>query len=64
MDFLSWLGMARFIRMGRLMLAVGVLPCPLTFLCTDFISEFYGKRRADFVVSVGLLVNGLVLGTL
>lgn len=46
------------------MLAVGVLPYPLTFLCTDFISEFYGKRRADFVVSVGLLVNGLVLGTL
>jgi uncharacterized PurR-regulated membrane protein YhhQ (DUF165 family) len=41
-----------------------VLPYPLTFLCTDFISEFYGRRRANFVVTVGLLINGLVLGTL
>ena len=38
-------------------LAVGVLPYPLTFLCTDLISEFYGKRRANFVVWVGLLLN-------
>lgn len=38
-------------------LAVGVLPYPITFLCTDFISEFYGRRRANFVVLVGLLLN-------
>lgn len=37
--------------------AVGVLPYPLTFLCTDFISEFYGRRRANFVVFIGLLLN-------
>ncbi len=37
--------------------AVGVLPYPLTFLCTDLISEFYGRRRANFVVWVGLLLN-------
>ena len=37
--------------------AVGVLPYPLTFFCTDLISEFYGRRRANFVVFVGLLVN-------
>jgi uncharacterized integral membrane protein (TIGR00697 family) len=36
---------------------VGVLPYPLTFLCTDFISELYGKRRANTVVWVGLLLN-------
>ena len=36
---------------------VGVLPYPLTFLCTDFISEFYGKKRANTVVWVGLLLN-------
>lgn len=40
---------------------VGVLPYPLTFLCTDFISEFYGKRRANIVVWVGLLLNLWVL---
>lgn len=37
--------------------AVGVLPYPITFLCTDLISEFYGRRRANFVVFVGLLIN-------
>jgi len=37
--------------------AVGVLPYPLTFLCTDLISEFYGQKRANFVVWVGLLLN-------
>lgn len=37
--------------------AVGVLPYPLTFLCTDLISEFFGRRRANFVVLVGLLLN-------
>jgi uncharacterized integral membrane protein (TIGR00697 family) len=40
---------------------VGVLPYPLTFLCTDFISELYGKRRANMVVWVGLALNIWVL---
>lgn len=38
-------------------LAVGVLPYPVTFLCTDLISEFYGRRRANWVVMVGLMLN-------
>jgi uncharacterized PurR-regulated membrane protein YhhQ (DUF165 family) len=38
-------------------LAVGVLPYPITFLCTDLISEFYGRRRAGWVVTVGLILN-------
>ncbi|MGI9517222.1 MAG: VUT family protein, partial [Pirellulaceae bacterium] len=38
-------------------LAVGVLPYPITFLCTDLISEFYGRRRANWVVTVGLILN-------
>lgn len=37
--------------------AIGVLPYPITFLCTDLISEFYGRRRANWVVSVGLILN-------
>ncbi|MBE9467436.1 MAG: queuosine precursor transporter [Bacteroidetes bacterium] len=36
---------------------IGVLPYPITFLCTDFISELYGKRRANTVVWVGLFLN-------
>jgi uncharacterized PurR-regulated membrane protein YhhQ (DUF165 family) len=42
-------------------LTLGVLPYPLTFLCTDFISELYGRRRANTVVMVGLLLNVWVL---
>jgi uncharacterized PurR-regulated membrane protein YhhQ (DUF165 family) len=37
--------------------AVGVLPYPVTFLCTDLISEFYGRKRANFLVWVGLGLN-------
>lgn len=40
---------------------IGVLPYPITFLCTDFISEFYGKKRANTVVWVGLILNIWVL---
>ncbi len=64
---LNILGISRFIKLGELTtgggtplvfaIAVGVLPYPLTFLCTDFICEFYGRRRANFVVFVGLLLN-------
>lgn len=65
MTMLNILGVTRFLDLsfevfGRkipLPLAVGVLPYPLTFLCTDFMSELYGRRRANFVVWVGLLVN-------
>ncbi|MFQ5805584.1 MAG: queuosine precursor transporter [Phycisphaerae bacterium] len=63
---LNVLGITRFIRFGTVTwagwnftfaVAVGVLPYPITFLCTDFISEFYGRRRANLVVLVGLLLN-------
>ncbi len=64
MTMLNVLGITRFIHIGPLALAVGVLPYPLTFLCTDFISEFYGRRRANFVVWVGLVLNVVVIGFL
>ena len=65
MTLLNVLGVARFIDLSfeiggyriPLALAVGVLPYPLTFLCTDFISEIYGRARANFVVWVGLGLN-------
>ncbi len=64
MTMLNILGITRFIHIGPLALAVGVLPYPLTFLCTDFISEFYGRRRANFVVWLGLSLNIFVLAFL
>ena len=64
MAMLNIIGITRFIHLGPLALAVGVLPYPLTFLCTDLISELYGRRRANWLVFVGLIVNLLVIGTL
>ncbi len=64
MTLLNVIGITRFVHIGPLALAVGVLPYPLTFLCTDLISELYGKRRATFVVWVGFVLNGLVIATL
>lgn len=42
-------------------LFIGILPYPITFLCTDFISELYGKKRANAVVITGLVINIWVL---
>lgn len=64
MTLLNVMGITRFVHMGPLALAVGVLPYPLTFLCTDFISELYGRRRANFVVWVGLALNVFVIATM
>ncbi len=74
---LNILGITRFIAIGSydpstgwewgtfgtysFAIAVGVLPYPLTFLCTDLISEFYGRQRANFLVWVGLLLNAWVV---
>ncbi|MAI81110.1 MAG: transporter [Deltaproteobacteria bacterium] len=68
---LNILGLLRFIRLGEMetlsfgtltfAVAVGVLPYPLTFLCTDLICELYGQARANAVVWTGLLLNGWVL---
>ncbi len=61
MVLLNVIGLTRFVQMGPLALAVGVLPYPLTFLVTDLISEIYGKDRANFLVWVGLGLNLFVL---
>ncbi len=61
MTLLNVIGITRFIQLGPMALAVGVLPYPLTFLCTDLICELYGKSRANFLVTVGLGLNFFIL---
>ncbi len=61
MTMLNILGITRFIQLGPMQLAVGVLPYPITFLCTDLICELYGKRRANFMVTLGLGLNFFIL---
>ncbi|MBU2018130.1 MAG: queuosine precursor transporter [Bacteroidetes bacterium] len=72
MVMLNILGISRFIDLSkyigisdsspiRFSVAIGVLAYPITFLCTDFISEIYGRRRANMLVWVGLVLNIWVL---
>ena len=61
MTLLNVIGITRFVQLGPMALAVGVLPYPLTFLCTDLICELYGKARANFLVTVGLGLNFFIL---
>jgi uncharacterized PurR-regulated membrane protein YhhQ (DUF165 family) len=69
---LNILGITRFIDLSkyigiretssfRFSVAIGVLAYPITFLCTDLISELYGRKRANLVVWIGLLLNIWVL---
>ncbi|MDY0006406.1 MAG: queuosine precursor transporter [Spongiibacteraceae bacterium] len=64
MTLLNVIGITRFVELGPLQLAVGVLPYPLTFLCTDLICELYGRRRATFLVSLGLCLNVFIIGVM
>lgn len=38
-------------------ISVGIIPYPITFLVTDIISEIYGRKKADQVVSAGLITS-------
>tara|TARA_Y100001970_G_scaffold294241_1_gene449003 strand:- start:2047 stop:2778 length:732 start_codon:yes stop_codon:yes gene_type:complete len=65
MTMLNLLGTSRFLNLSftflgieiPIILAVGVLPYPITFLCTDLISEIYGEKKASELVWTGLIVN-------
>ena len=66
LGMLNILGLTRFLQLGSIggwpiVVAVGALPYPITFLCTDLISELWGEQKANQVVWVGLLLNGWVL---
>lgn len=64
MTLLNVVGITRFVQLGPMQLAVGVLPYPLTFLCTDLVCELYGKARANAMVTVGLVLNFFIIGIL
>lgn len=65
LTMLNILGLTRMIDISfsigsvniPLTLTMGVLPYPITFLCTDFISEIYGQKRANMLVWAGLMLN-------
>lgn len=42
-------------------ISVGILPYPVTFLITDIISEVYGKKKANQVVTAGIFASFFAL---
>ncbi len=50
--------------MGPVLLSVGALPYPITFLVTDLLSEVHGRKKANMVVWAGLVALVFVLGVL
>ena len=45
----------------NLELSVGIIPYPITFLCTDLISEIYGRKKAAQVVIAGFITSLVIL---
>jgi len=43
-------------------ISVGILPYPLTFLITDLISEIYGRRKANQIVTAGIFASFFSMG--
>ncbi len=42
-------------------ISVGILPYPITFLITDLISEIFGKKKANQVVTAGIFASAFSL---
>ena len=38
-------------------ISVGILPYPITFLITDLVSEIYGKKKANQMVTAGIFAS-------
>jgi uncharacterized integral membrane protein (TIGR00697 family) len=65
LTMLNILGISRYIHFTihifklelPVMLFIGILPYPITFLITDIISEVYGKKKANQIVTAGIFAS-------
>ncbi|TSE08214.1 queuosine precursor transporter [Aquimarina algiphila] len=46
-----------FFGMYTFEISVGILPYPITFLITDIISEIFGKKKANQIVTAGIFAS-------
>ena len=51
--FFSWTPLGIF----EFKISVGLLPYPITFLITDLISEIYGRKKANQMVTAGIFAS-------
>src|SRR5579862_1096910 len=40
-------------------ISVGIIPFPVTFLLTDIVNDFYGRRGARFLTMLGFYMSAL-----
>jgi uncharacterized integral membrane protein (TIGR00697 family) len=52
----------KLFQLGPVVLSVGVIPFPITFLLTDIVNEYFGRRGARFLTVVGLCMMLLATG--
>lgn len=64
--FFQWQPLGNITILGAPLfeLSVGILPYPLTFLITDLISEIYGKKKANQIVTAGIFASVFSMGIL
>jgi len=53
---------SKFVLIGDLTLPVGLIPFPVTFLLTDLINEYYGKKATRRVTWLGLAMAAYAFG--
>ena len=62
--FFSWqpFGDISLFGVPLFQVSVGILPYPITFLITDLISEIYGAKKANDIVSAGIFASVFSMG--
>jgi|SRR5690606_13708264 len=57
--FFSWkpLGEVSVFGVPIFELSVGILPYPITFLITDLVSEIFGRKKANQIVTAGIFAS-------
>ena len=57
--FFYWYPFGEFTVFGASIfeISVGILPYPITFLITDIISEIFGKKKANQIVTIGIVAS-------
>ncbi len=50
-----------FLREDPFIVSAGILPYPVTFLITDLLSEFYGRKRTALVVFTGFVASLVII---
>ena len=52
----SWTGILPALGEDTLVMTLGVIPFPITFIITDLLNEYYGRRSVRFTTLLGMVI--------